>query len=243
MTARALNLDVTPLAEIDARIDATESGPLTLDPARDRATPLERLVEDLCEPEELPHLTRAASSAAEAQLRCFPENLFWDFDFYVASIHREARAAEEYGAHLLALTEVTVGLMALYGQHSTIRFQYVHDFIYGFDWARWVRRSPGTRRGVSPFALDFLRQIDSRGRDILALIEEDDERYPQLRNASPRNPFPFSREPSDELRLYRTLAEEDSIPVQAWSVDARCDASRDFDSLRDDAAARLGLRR
>jgi hypothetical protein len=243
MTAYALNRDVTPLAEIDSRIAATPRGPLTLDPARDAATPLERLVAELCESQELPHLTMAASCAADAQLRCFPQNLFWDFDFYVASIHREAQTTQDYPAHLQAVTEVTVGLMRLYGQDSNIRFQYVHDFIYGFDWARWVRRSEETRRAPQPFSLDFLREIDSRGRDILALIEADDERYPQLRDASARNPFSFSREPDDELRLYRSLAERDGIPVQAWSIDARCDASRDFDSIRDDAAERLGLRR
>ena len=243
MSAYALDRAVTPLAEIDARIEATPHGALTLDPQREAATPLRGLVEGLCEPSELAHLAAAASAVALAQLQSFPENLLWDFDFYIASIHREARASGDYAAHLAASTEVTVGLMRMYGQQSTIRFRYVHDFIYGFDWARWVQRNPEARGGVQPFALDFLREIDSRGRDILSLIDADDSQYPKLRDASARNPFSFSREPEDELRLYRSLAAEDCIPVQAWCVDARCDPSRDFDSLREDAAAKLGLRR
>jgi hypothetical protein len=31
------------------------------------------------------------------------------------------------------------------------------------------------------------------------------------------------------------------VPLQAWRLDARPDAGRDFDALRQDAAASLGL--
>jgi hypothetical protein len=197
----------------------------------------------LADPHQSLYLAAAASSVAEAQLESFPENLFWDFDFYLASIHRHACAGPDYAGYLENVSSVTVGLMRAYGQQSAIRFRYVHDFMYGFDWARWVRRGQGARNGVEPFALDFLRQIESRGRDIVGLIEADDDLYPRLPEGAARNPFPFAREPDDELPLYRLLAERGDVPVQAWRLDAQPDASREYDELREDAAASLGLSR
>lgn len=243
MTAYAVDQTITPLIELDARIASTAYGALTLDPGRSKASSLHELVGRLADSRQLPHLTAAASVVAEAQLTSFPENLLWDFDFYLASIHSQACVDDDYAAYLERVTEITVGLMRLHGQQSTIRFRYVHDFIYGFDWARWVRRDPGARTRIEPFSLEFLRQIEVRGRDILTLIEADDAAYPKLPDSAARNPFPFSREPDDELRLYRRLAESGSVPVEAWRLDARPDATRDFDALREEAARRLGLSR
>jgi hypothetical protein len=197
----------------------------------------------LADPRQSLHLAAAASSVAEAQLESFPENLFWDFDFYLASIHRDASVAPDYAGYLQHVTRLTVGLMRAYGQHSTIRFRYVHDFMYGFDWARWVSRASEARRAVEPFGVDFLRQIESRGRDIVTLIEADDDLYPKLPESASRNPFPFSREPDEELPLYQLLTERGHVPVQAWRIDAQPDASRDFDELREEAATSLGLSR
>jgi hypothetical protein len=115
--------------------------------------------------------------------------------------------------------------------------------MYGFDWARWVRRDPGARGLVEPFGIEFLRQTEGRARDIIALIEADDDWYPRLAEGESRNPFPFSREPEDELPLYRLLAARSDVPVEAWRTDARPDASRDFDVLREDAARSLDLSR
>ena len=243
MTARAINETNTALAAVEARIQRCPWGPLSLDPNRLAASPPTDVVARLADPRQAPHLAAAASVVAEAQLQSFPENLFWDFDFYLASVHRHASAASDYADYLENVTRITVGLMRLYGQQSAIRFRYVHDFMYGFDWARWVRRDPKARKGVEPFGMEFLRQTESRGRDILTLIEANDGWYPQLDEGVVRNPFPFSREPEDELPLYRLLAERACVPVEAWRVDAQPDASRDFDALREDAAVSLGLGR
>lgn len=243
MTAYAVDQTITPLPEIDARIADTARGPLTLDARRTEATALSELVACLAGAEQQPHLAAAASAVAEAQLRSFPDNLLWDFDFYLGSIHARASESDDYAVHLEKATAITVGLMRMYGQQSTIRFRYVHDFTYGFDWARWVRRDPERRAGVGPFSLEFLKQIETRGRDILTLIESDDTVYPKLTDAAPRNPFPFSREPDDELRLYRELAECGCVPVEAWRTDACPDAGRDFDALREEVARGLGLAR
>ncbi|MGB8331862.1 MAG: hypothetical protein WCE62_17175, partial [Polyangiales bacterium] len=243
MSARAINETDTELAEIEARIQNSPRGPLTLDPDRAVASSLTDVVASLADSNQSSHLAAAATAVARAQLQSFPENLFWDFDFYLASIHRHACAAPDYARYLDDVTDITVGLMRLYGQQSPIRFRYVHDFMYGFDWARWVRRDPGRRGGVEPFGLAFLRQTESRGRDIGTLIEEDDDWYPRLQDGVSRNPFPFSREPDDELVLYRLLAERRSVPVEAWCLDACPDASRDFDALRESVAKSLRLTR
>ncbi len=243
MSAPAINETLSPLREVDAEIRERPSGPLTLDPARDAARPLHELVAELADSGQSAHLAAAATAVAEAQIRSFPDNLFWDFDFYLGSIHRHATASSDYAGHLAALTRITVGLMELYGQQSAIRFRYVHDFMYGYDWARWVRRDPAARASVDPFGLEFLRQTERRGRDILALIDADDDWYPALDEGTARNPFPFSREPHDELRLYRLLAERRWVPIEAWQLRAEPDASRDFDALREEAAASLGLGR
>ncbi len=243
MTAHAINETNTALAEVEARIEQSPRGALTLDPSRSAASSPTDVVSKLADSHQSPHLAAAASAVAEAQLQSFPENLFWDFDFYLASLHRHALAEYDYARYLQDATRITVGLMRLYGQQSAIRFRYVHDFMYGFDWARWVRHDPGAREGIEPFGLDFLRQIESRGRDIVTLIEADDDWYPSLIDGVSRNPFPFSREPEDELSLYRLLSERGCVPVEAWRLDAQPDASRDFDALREDAAASLRLGR
>ncbi|MDH3199589.1 MAG: ferrochelatase [Myxococcales bacterium] len=241
MSARAIESRVSTLDEVQARIDATTWGALTLDPCRSEATPLKNLVASLAGPSEVELLAAAAIEVASAQLDNFPENLFWDFDCYLASVHAHAAASPDYAAYVERTTLMTVGLMQLYGQQSKIRFRYVHDFMYGFDWARWVRRDPANRLRVDPFGLSFLNQSESRGRDILGLIEADDSWYPRLGDGVARNPFSFSREPEDELVLYRDLSARDLVPVQAWRIDAAPDWSRDFDALREARAKALKL--
>ncbi len=241
MSARAVKSQVPTLVEVQARIDATTWGALTLDPRRSSATPLQQLVASLAEPPEIEPLAAAAAEVATAQLDNFPENLFWDFDHYLASIHQQAAASDDYAACAERMSTTTIALMQLYGQQSKIQFRYVHDFMYGFDWARWVRRDPANRAGVDPFGLRFLNQSKSRGQDILDLIEADDAWYPQLSDGVARNPFSFSREPEDELILYRDLSLRGFIPVQAWQIHAAPDWNRDFDALREERARALRL--
>ncbi|MGB5810248.1 MAG: hypothetical protein WBG86_06940 [Polyangiales bacterium] len=243
MTAIARHTEGPSLEEVQARIDATKFGALSLEPNRSRATRLPGLVDSLAPPTLRKELRTAAATVGLAQLQNFPDNLFWDFDAYLAAVHRDAAASDDYATYLHAASATTETLMRLYGQHSEIRFRYVHDFAYGFDWARWVRREPDTRSRTGPFAMEFLTQSEDRGRRILELIEADDAWYPQLRSAGSRNPFSFSREPDDELMLYRDLAARGHIPVHAWCVESRPRWDRDFDAIRNTRATALGLGR
>ena len=243
MNASVAKRVAATLESTQARIRATRWGALTLDPERNKATPLAELVDRLAVGAQLDALASTAAAVASAQLDSFPENVFWDFDHYLASVHGRASCYEDYASELAVTTRATVRLMHLYGQRSRIRFRYVHDFMYGFDWARWVRRDRQQRSGLGAFDPAFLRHSEDRGRRILELIERDDHWYPRLDDGVARNPFPFARDPEHELALYRDLASRKLIPVEAWRIDAVPDCSRDYDALRESRAQVLGLRR
>ncbi len=214
------------LIALDRRLDALGVERRTLDPARERASSFERIGRALLpRTSELADGTAAAladglSALATAVLDHFPENLFWDLDWLAASFLSEAaREPPRAPARLAESFAAAVELHALFGRVTAIRFRYVHDFAYGFDWAKWVRRDPPARGGVGPFDLAFLHAMRARGRELLALIEQDDATYPRLAGDGARNPFAFSREPEAEAALHRDLARRGLVPVRAWTFD------------------------
>ncbi|PRP95847.1 hypothetical protein ENSA5_37160 [Enhygromyxa salina] len=206
------------------------TGPLrTLDPAREHATPLvevhRRALAEL-EPSLAAELAAPVAEGlcalALAQLDAFPGNLFWDLDLIALAIVDQARAQ---GPGAAACVDDRFARMAdlqrLYGRATVINFSYVHDFVYGFDWAKWVAREPAVQAEVpAPFSLTFLTYMDTRGRELIELIARDDHKYPSLPDDEARNPFPFSREPEAEVMLHRELARRGLIPVPTWSADA-----------------------
>ena len=151
--------------------------------------------------------------------------------------HRSSASAS---ASTSALPQIA-RLQRLYGQDTAIRFRYVHDFIYGYDWAKWVGRDPDLRAGIGPYDAVFLDHLERRAHELLGLIAVDDPVYPGLPDEQARNPFPFSREPEAELRLHRTLAARGLLPLAAWDPAARPVWSRPFAALRAELAAMLGL--
>jgi hypothetical protein len=242
-------------AELERRV-----GPLrTLNPTREHATPLllvhsralaelepthQDLSELLAEP-----VAEGLCALAIAQLEAFPGNLFWDLDLVAASIVDQARALEPHAAitHVEAQFQRMAALQRLYGQATAINFSYVHDFVYGFDWAKWVAREPSLHAHVpAPFSTAFLGYMHTRGHELLELIEQDDSKYPTLPDDEARNPFEFSREPNAEITLHRELARRGLIPVPTWDAGAlSCDwATRwrePFAARRVAVAHELGL--
>jgi len=188
-----------------------------------------------------PSMESGLERVAEAMRAAFPDNLLGDLDHWAWAVAREAADGDDPDAHVGRATETTVELMRLFGCATPIRFRYVHDFVYGFDWAKWVRKDPAARAAVGPFDLAFLERMVRRGHELLALIAEDDEKYPQLRDDRPRNPFGFSREPEDELRLFRDLAARGLLPVEAWRLETAPTWDRPFTDLRAERARVLGL--
>jgi hypothetical protein len=213
------------------RMIEAEVGPLaTLDPTRELATPLvdvhERALARL-DPGSITLLARPLANGlcelALAQLDAFPGNLFWDLDLIAVAIIEQARPLPPMAA--IQQVSQQFGRMAelqrLYGRSTAINFAYVHDFVYGYDWAKWVAREPSVQTDVpEPFAPRFLAYMRTRAHELLELIAADDAKYPTLDDESARNPFPFSREPADEIRLHRELARRDLIPVPTWNADA-----------------------
>lgn len=235
------------LERLDTDLDRRGVERLTLDPHRDRATRLVALGSALTE--RLPALDGSALDAfasgladvVDAIADNFPDNLLWDLDYLVAALGRDAIDQPAPAPYLAAQLLLAADLHRMFGRHSTIRFRYIHDFVYGYDWAKWVRRAPETRRGHGPFSPTFLAYTQQRGRELLDLIEADDAKYHRLDDDEvARNPFGFSREPDAELALHRDLARHDLIPVAAWRWNATPRFDVDFAETRRQRAVALG---
>lgn len=237
------------LAKADARLGAPW---LSLAPDRTHARSLVALGRAVLEPEGAVAPADAAASEAFAEglaaialsmHDAFPHNLFGDLDYLAASLWRGAAAAPAGAAAFLRQQCARVAeLQQLFGRGTSIRFRYVHDFLYGFDWAKWVTRDPAARADVGPFSPVFFAVMHARGHELLDVIASGhDRRYPPLVDARPRNAFGFSREPADELALHRHLAREGLLPVEAWRLDASPRWDRPFQALRREHAAHLGL--
>lgn len=221
------------IAATDARV--AETGARTLAPDRARATPILALTH-AARPSLRAALGEALCVVVHAQLEAFPQNIFWDLDALASSVVAQARRSPEPHAHLRETAEIIARLQALFGCHSPVRFRYAHDFVYGFDWAKWVSRDP-SRAHVGPYDRAFLEYTERRGHELLALIDEDDEKYPKLADGDPRNPFGFSREPQDEARLFESLASQDLLPVRAWEARPAPRWDRPFHALREQVAS------
>ena len=232
------------LSEADREVGADGEDWATLDPKRKRASTLSaigaRVVpaameDDVAAVAFAEGLARIAVAMREA----FPDNLLWDLDYLAASLWAHAAGdAEVLRAHAGKVAAV----QRVFGRETVIGFAYVHDFTYGYDWAKWVGRSAEARIDVAPFDPRFVEAMLDRGEELREVIASgEDDKYPPLIGAGARNPFGFSREPADELRLHRWLAARGEVPVESWRVDAEPDPGRDFAALRVAGAEVLGL--
>ncbi len=209
----------------------------SLDPCGRQTTALDVIANHLLPPDQQAAWLDAMRLIRDVSYLNFPETIFWDFEFLGASLLREFPDPSELHNRAKQICR----LQKLYGQNSIIRFRYVHDFVYGFDWAKWVLREPETRHLHGPFSAAFLDYIENRAHELVELIHSDDEKYPKLEGGEPRNPFVFSREPSDERRLFETLAKRDLIPVKAWTYNSAPVWNRPFAALRAELAVELGI--
>lgn len=217
----------------------------TLEPGRTRA----RLHTELCDRLLLPSDTDALKIAfitglvetMDAMLVAFPENLLWDLEGLAARQLGQARAAEDPAVTVAHLWSRIAALQHVFGSQGPIRFRYIHDFVYGFDWAKWVAKDPSQRAHVGPYDAAFVERMHRRGGELLELIAAGDTKYGPLEGSQPRNPFGFSRTPADELALHRRLAEQDALPIRAWESQAKPQWRRPYAQLRDEAAQALRI--
>ncbi|MFT5358060.1 MAG: hypothetical protein ACI9KE_005297 [Polyangiales bacterium] len=242
MTHAQTSAAALSVADADACIEAL--GPRrSLCPSRAVATSLATLATAAPEPLRA-SFERCLARIAFAQVEAFPENIFWDFDALAHSLLDQASEASEAGAGEAILDRLgadVASLQSLFGAGSAIHFRYVHDFSYGYDWSKWVRRDPGACADRPPFGSVFIEYSLRRGHELLDLIAADDTKYPKLPDGKPRNPFGFSRNRSDEVRLFRHLAQEDLLPLRAWETHPEGRWDRDYRALRDAEAKNLGL--
>ncbi|MCB9639548.1 MAG: ferrochelatase [Myxococcales bacterium] len=233
-----------------ARLDRGFGQRTSLCPERPYATPLEEVGQALFvsieDPDRQAAFTEGISQIAQAQQENFPHNIFGDLDFLAASLlyerqhdlpHHHLRSVDE----IQHLCERVAGLQGVFGERSVIRFRYVHDFVYGFDWARWVQKDPKQRASIGPFDLPFLSYLEKRAGELRELIEQDDEKYHKLRDERHRNPFTFSRDPQDEEKLHRELAKRQYVPVCAWSIRGPALWEKPYSQTRKTLATELGI--
>lgn len=229
---------------IDQIIIQHKITPLSLNPHKNIITSFRDIGNIIAERTDDTQLVQCLFNTLEkiihAQLHNFPENIFWDFDFIIYSMFEQAVSAKEGAIKFLEVFgNKVVELMYMFGCEREIRFRYVHDFTYGFDWARWVQKDPVNRANIQPFSLAFLDCLHNKGKELLHRISIDDERYHHISTCSYRNPFRFSRDPKDEYKLLTYLAEYQLIPVAAWNWNATTIWDKPFDQLREQVSLTL----
>ncbi|MEH1770248.1 hypothetical protein [Nostoc sp.] len=187
-------------------------------------------------------IQQTLESIVRTQLQNFPENIFWDFDFLVSSMLRQALTADEGAIPFLKIFgEKMISLTEMFGNKTEMRFRYVHDFMYGFEWARWVQKEPQNRAHIEPFSLLFLDYLLVKGKELLQRINHGQVVSYKLCDTGYRNPFTFSREPEDEYRLLSYLAEEQLIPVAVWNWNASPVWNKPFQEMRQQLALKLNI--
>ncbi|MBE9207465.1 hypothetical protein IQ244_13215 [Nostoc sp. LEGE 06077] len=220
--------------------------PLSLNPQKQLITSFAELesliVEETTDIRLISNLQNTLELILNAQLENFPGNIFWDCDFMVSSILRQAVAmGDDAVAFLKTFTNKMVTLSELFGINQEIRFCYVHDFIYGFDWARWVQKDPQNRANVEPFSLIFLDYLLAKAQELIHRISLDQVTNYQMCDNGFRNPFPFSRKPEDEYLLLTYLASAGFIPVAAWNWHSQPVWNKPFQEIRQQLALQLNI--
>jgi len=226
---------------------SSRNGPfLSLSPQKKCITPLPVLFEHLCAEDENITVAQALSSSLKAILvSCydnFPNTIFWDMDYIAAWIYQNGpENVDEKAEYIQSTTNSIVELQKLYGRHSALNFQYIHDFTYGYDWLKWRSRQPDKRHGVLPFSAEFLRYLKKRAGELGVLISRNDAIYGKLHGGTFRNPFGFSRSRNDEIMLHKKLAAAKKIPVETWELQPNLQLDFTLGKHRESVAAELGL--
>ncbi|MEL6457219.1 MAG: hypothetical protein AAFQ91_03045 [Cyanobacteria bacterium J06621_15] len=232
---------------LDEIIAQNVVNPLSLNPNKSVITSFTELeikiTQQVSDVELITIIRDSLEKILNALLKNFPENIFWDFDFVVSCMLNQALLADYSTDVLEDFSNKIVLLMNMFGRESEIRFRYIHDFTYGFDWVRWVKKKPSQRANTEPFCFDFLDDLLCKGEEILQRIKKDDVDYPQISHKRYRNPFGFSREPEDERRLLSYLAARECIPVPAWEWNTVTVWDKPFYQIREDASKQLNIRK
>ncbi|XMO23779.1 hypothetical protein ACKZJ7_13805 [Leptospira sp. 'Mane'] len=192
---------------------------------------------------KLEYSAEAVSEIVHGVMDHFPENIFWDFDYIVWKIIENAIRSESDFERSIDLTkENFLNIFSIFGRHSTIKFRYIHDFIYGYDWLKWMLEKKRPGDNPDPYGFDFLDYISLRGVEMISLIKENDKNYPEL-NGAYRNPFLHSRSDEDEIILMTDLALTGNIPIEAWNQQTNLKWDRNYSLIRHERSKQMGIGR
>ena len=170
----------------------------------------------------------------------FPNNIFWDLDYLASHL-----AHLENKQEMLYFTKRICQLNSTFGRKGKLNFSYSHDFIYGFDWHRWIQKDYEKRKRTKPFGNSFLNYLEKRAKELCNLIEQNDHKYPKLKISEKRNPFSFKRDPESEIRIHLNLQETNTIPLPAWKKTIRTDLieRKHYNFLREEISHKMGLKK
>ncbi|MDF3818532.1 hypothetical protein P3G55_01395 [Leptospira sp. 96542] len=191
--------------------------------------------------EELDVLSDSIFSIVKAVVYHFPENIFWDFNFLVRQLAQISKfSSPNFFSTIRSLSIQIIRIFEIFGNHSKIKFRYIHDFIYGYDWLKWMLEKKKDTDDINPFGFDFLNYIESRGLELQALIDQNDSKYPML-NDEYRNPFLFIRTTEEEMNLHKELSRLHQIPIEAWDGFAVPKYDQNYSAIRLEVSKQLGI--
>lgn len=185
-------------------------------------------------------LIRQTEQLINSAVRNFPENIFWDFDFLLYRITYNSFTSPSFDDSIILYSERLLKIFDLFGAHSPIKFRYIHDLIYGYDWLKWMLEKRQADEIIDPFGIHFLEYIYQRGLELISLIQKNDDNYPDLDGVY-RNPFLFMRSTEEEIRLHLDLSSSKQIPIEAWSIDAVPKADKNYSLIRLERSKELGI--
>ena len=157
----------------------------------------------------------------------FPENIYWDIDALIHSLLKFS--LNENKTMTLNRLEKIIDLMKIFGKEGVIRFQYFHDFTYGFDWVKWFQKtSPLIVDESDPFANDFLSYMLKRGKELVVSIANNEQKYQKLAKGVYRNSYSFDRSPDSERKGMVLLRDRNAIPLKVWISETRISYRTDY---------------
>ncbi|TGN14038.1 hypothetical protein [Leptospira ilyithenensis] len=238
---------MNPFSEIDRFVDLKYPSRRTLCPAKNQVTRFEEIgnqISDLLQNEtNWKYSAEVTSKIVHSVMDHFPENIFWDFDYMIMKIVNNSIDPEQDFLQSMSLTAGKIlNIFSIFGKNSAIKFRYIHDFIYGYDWLKWIleKKQPGDE--TDPYGVCFLDYIGHRGMEMISLVGKNDTNYPEL-NGEYRNPFLFSRSDEDEINLLTNLARSGNIPIEAWDRYANPKSDRNYSKIRLERSEQMGIQR
>ena len=209
----------------------------SLNPQAEKIPGLDEVIEGV-QGESRQDIARGLVNLAVCSNAHFPENIFFDVRYLATWLDQNTRPCAEARSWLSQYFLLLQELFTLFGNSTPIRFRYVHDFLYGYDWSRWIQKHPEDAQW-HPYSLEFLHIMQRRGHEILAEIHPDHAVYPPVGEAVHRNRFAFNREPEHERALLKELAATGRLPMEAWASPAGPLATTDFHGDREQVAQGL----